>query len=70
MINKTYYQPERNGNTPLELWDFQVFKSEEIAKDWLWQHGYDADVWNIVEYHDDDIEEPTFINEYGDDEEE
>ena len=24
----------------------------------------------IIEYHDDDIEEPTFIDEYGDEEEE
>ena len=65
MLNKTYYQPERNGNTPLELWDFQVFKTYEEALNWLWQHDYDADVWNIVEYHEDDIEEPTFIDEYG-----
>ena len=66
MLNKTYYQPEKNGNIPEELWDFQVFKSYEEAFDWLIQHDYDADEWNIVEYHDDDIEEPTFINEYGD----
>ena len=69
-MRMTYYQPERNGNIPQELWSFQVFKNEETAMDWLWQHGYDADEWNIVEYHDDDIEEPTFIDEYGDDEEE
>ena len=65
-MRKTYYQPEKNGDVPQELWDFQVFKYPEIAKEWLWQHGYDADEWNIVEYHDDDIEEPTFIDEYGD----
>lgn len=68
-MRKTYYQPERNGDTPLELWDFQVFKNKETAMDWLWQHGYDADKWDIVEYHDDDIEDPTFIDEYGDEEE-
>ena len=33
MPNKTYYQPERNGNIPEELWDFQVFKYPEIAKE-------------------------------------
>lgn len=71
MLNKTYYQPEDfNGELPDELYSFQVFKNEETAMDWLWQHDYDADEWNIVEYHDDEIEEPVFINEYGDDEEE
>ena len=65
-MRKIYYQPERNGEIPEELFSFQVFKNEETAMDWLWQHDYDEDEWNIVEYHDDDIEEPTFIDEYGD----
>ena len=69
MYKQTYYQPEKNGEMPEELWSFQVFKSEEIAREWLWQHGYDADEWDIIEYHNDDIEEPTFIDEYGDEEE-
>ena len=69
-MRKTYFQPEKNGELPEELWDFQVFKDAEIAKDWLWQHGYDADEWDIIEYHDADIEEPTFIDEYGDEAEE
>lgn len=79
MFNKTYYQPIayfddgtniQYGDVPEELWDFQVFKDKETAIDWLWQHGYDADEWIIEEYHDDDIEEPTFIDEYGDEIEE
>lgn len=65
MLNKTYYQPEKNGELPEELWSFQVFKTYQECFDWLIQHDYDADEWNIVEYHGDDIEEPTFIDEYG-----
>ena len=68
-MRKTYYQPEDfNGELPDELYSFQVFKDAETTRNWLWQHNYDADEWNIVEYHDDEIEEPVFINEYGDDE--
>ena len=66
MLNKTYYQPEKNGELPEELYSFQVFKTYQECFDWLIQHDYDADEWNIEEYHDDDIEEPTFIDEYGD----
>ena len=69
-MNKTYYQPDKNGELPEELYSFQVFKTYQECFDWLIQHDYDADEWNIVEYHDDEIEEPVFINEYGDDEEE
>ena len=64
---KTYYQPNCNGEIPDELWSFQVFADYEDAMNWLVQHGYDLDEWEIVEYHDDDIEEPRFIDEYGDD---
>ena len=64
-MNKTYYQPERNGELPEELYSFQVFKTYQECVNWLCQHDYDEDDWEIVEYSDDDIEEPTFINEYG-----
>lgn len=70
-MRKTYYQPERNGNLPEELWEFQVFKDYETAFNWLVQHDYDTDEWEIKEYHDEgERVEAAFINEYGDDEEE
>lgn len=77
-MKKVYYQPVlykddgtniEYGDIPKELYSFQVFKSREVAMDWLWQHDYDADEWAIVEYSGDDIEEPQFIDEYGDDDE-
>ena len=69
-MNKTYYQPERNGELPEELYSFQVFKTYQECVNWLYQHDYDEDDWDIVEYSEDDIEEPTFIDEYGDEIEE
>jgi hypothetical protein len=74
-MNTTYYQPKwykddgtniEYGGLPDELYSFQVFKTREGACNWLIQHGYDPDNFNIAEYHNDDIEEPTFIDEYGD----
>ena len=71
MPSKTYYQPEDfNGELPDELYSFQVFKTHEDAFNWLIQNDYDADEWNIVKYGGDEIEEPVFINEYGDEIEE
>jgi hypothetical protein len=65
-MNKTYYQPERNGEIPEELHSFEVFKSHGECFGWLRMNGYDEDDWDIVEYYGDDIENPTFINEHGD----
>ena len=61
-----YYQPERNGEMPEELFSFHAFRSEQECKDWLWQHDYDADEWEIHEYCNDEIEGVTIIDEYGD----
>lgn len=74
-MNTTYYQPEwykddgtniEYGGLPDELFSFQVFKTYEDAYNWLIQHDYEPDDFHIAEYHDDEIEEPTFIDEYGD----
>ena len=75
---KIYYQPELyfddgtniGWSLPEELYSFQVFETYEDAYNWLIQHDYDPDDAHINEYHDDDIEEPTFIDEYGDEIEE
>lgn len=74
-MNTTYYQPVaykddgtniEYGSVPEEMWDFQVFKTHEDAYNWLVQHDYEPDDWSIIEYHNDDIEGITFIDEYGD----
>lgn len=68
-----YYQPvykDADGNPtcnmPEELWSFQVFLSEEECRDWLWQHDYDDEQFEILEFCNDDIEGVTAIDEYGD----
>ena len=71
----TYYQPDGyydDGTnieylgTPEGLWSFQAFRSEEECELWLEAHGYNPDDFIIREYHDDDIEDVTIIDEYGD----
>ena len=61
-----YFQPDKNGEMPEELWSFQAFRTEQECRDWLFQHDYDADEWEIHEYCNDDIEGVTLIDEYGD----
>lgn len=72
---KTYYQPEWHkddgtnlewGDIPDELMSFQAFADKETCREWLWQHDYDDEDFAIIEYHDEDIEGVTIIDEYGD----
>lgn len=64
-MNKIYYQPLVNGELPEGLFSFQVFKTAEDAKDWMVEHGIEG-VYDILEYQDDEIENPTFIDACGD----
>lgn len=70
----TYYQPFaysddgtniEYGDIPEELASFMVFRTREDCKYWLDDNGYDPGDFCIHEYHDDDIEEPTFLDRYG-----
>ena len=72
---KTYYQPcdysdngtdIRWGEIPEGLFSFQVFLTQNEAEMWLEEHGYDVERFAILEYHDDDIEDATVIDRYGD----
>lgn len=65
-IDYKYFQPVKDGEMPEELFSFQAFRSEQECKDWLWQHDYDADEWDICEFNNDEIEGVTLIDEYGD----
>ena len=70
----TYYQPEwyhddgtniEYGGTPDELASFMVFQTREICEEWLENNDYDPGDFAIIEYHDDEIEDPTFIDADG-----
>lgn len=68
-----YYQPVRKDadgnpttNMPEELFSFEAFRSEEACREWLWQHDYDDEDFEILEFCNDDIEGVTIIDEYGD----
>lgn len=72
---RTYYQPFFYidefgaidfGNMPSELHSFQAFATVEDCENWLENNGYDHKEYSIVEMHDDDIEDVTIIDEYGD----
>lgn len=74
MKEDTYYQPIayfddgtniEYGDVPEEMYDFQVFPTREECENWLENHGYNPGDFDIVEYHGDDVEDPTFIDEYG-----
>lgn len=63
---KTYYQPiDRNGNTPEELPSFMAFDTREHCLAWMEDNLYTEDEYPIHEYHDDDIEDVTLIDEIG-----
>ena len=72
-ISFTYYQPERyydygtsiGWELPAELFSFQAFLSREECREWLINHDYNPDDFTIHEYSDDDIEDVTIIDEYG-----
>lgn len=70
----TYYQPcgyndidkvVEYGVLPDELASFMVFRTREDCEKWLDDEGYDLTDWVILEYHGNDIEEPTFITADG-----
>ena len=70
----TYYQPFAYyddgtnilyGSMPEELFSFMVFRTREDCEFWLKDNRYDPGDFAITEYHDDDIEKPTFIDRYG-----
>lgn len=66
MSNKTYYQPiNRNGNLPPELASFMAFDTREHCISWMEDNLYPEDEYPIHEFHDDDIEDVTLIDEIG-----
>ncbi len=69
MKGKTYYQPEliNTKDIPEEIASFMVFPTEEDCKTFMDRSGYLEGEYEIYEYHDDDIEEPTFLNGDGED---
>ena len=74
-LSFTYYQPDRyyDDGTNVEwlgmpegLFSFQAFRSEEECIAWLENNGYEPGDFTIHEYCDDEIEDVTIIDEYGD----
>ncbi len=72
---KTFYQPYaytddgtniEYGSMPDELMSFQAFASIEDCEEWLDNNGYDHTDFAIIEYHDEEIEDVTIIDAYGD----
>lgn len=65
-MQKTYYQPiDRNGNLPEELASFMAFDTREHCVAWMEDNLYTEDEYPIHEFHDDDIEDVTLIDEIG-----
>ncbi len=65
-MQKTYFQPiDRNGNLPPELASFMAFDTREHCLAWMEDNLYPEDEYPIHEYHDDDIEDVTLIDDIG-----
>lgn len=59
---KTYYQPIVNGNeTPSEIYSFEVFKSAEDVEIFMFRNGYEKNEYEIKEYDEGDIEDPSIV---------
>jgi len=65
---RTYYQPCIGDNIstglPMEMFSFQAFSSEEDCRCWMLRHCYKD--FQIIEYHDEDIENVTILDAKGD----
>ncbi len=68
---KTLYQPEwyhddgtniDYGGVPDGLYSWQVFSTEEAAKEWLIDNDYDVNDFVIKKYTEEDIEDYTIID--------
>lgn len=68
-LDYKYYQPDRTVDGEIEIPDglssFEAFRTEDDCRFWLEDNGYNPDDWDIHEYCNDDIEEPTIIDEHG-----
>lgn len=61
---KTYYQPEYKdkGGLPKGLASFMAFKSQDDCKLWLKKNSFNPEDFQVLEYHDQDIEDATIID--------
>lgn len=64
---RTYYQPEFRyvNGMPGELMSFHAFATKDDCEAWLENNCYDSGAFIIREYHDDDIEGVTILDESG-----
>lgn len=66
IMQKTYFQPiDRNGNLPEELASFMAFDTREHCVAWMEDNLYTEEEYPIHEFHDDDIEDVTLIDDIG-----
>ena len=56
------YQPQtRNQETPQGLFSWQVFRTEEQARQWLIENADPTQQYDIIEYDETDIEDYKFV---------